>query len=100
MAALTGRAAASTPAKAMRQWPYSGSHVHSGAGVSEDDRPFALRRARCCARNPLSLDRLDLISGRVDDLSAGHQPALLLDAFTRGEPRADDVTLLTVRWAG
>ena len=33
-------------------------HVHTGVGVSEDDRPFALRLARYCARNPLALDRL------------------------------------------
>ena len=26
--------------------------------MSEDDRPFALRLARYCARNPLALDRL------------------------------------------
>ena len=32
--------------------------VQTGVGVSEDDRPFALRLARYCARNPLALDRL------------------------------------------
>ena len=37
-------------------WPRSGFHVHAGVGVSEDDRPFALRLARYCARNPLALD--------------------------------------------
>jgi hypothetical protein len=40
------------------QWPHSGFHVHAGVGVSEDDRPAALRLARYCARNPLALDRL------------------------------------------
>jgi hypothetical protein len=42
----------------MLQWPHSGFHVHAGVGVSEDDRPFAFRLARYCARNPLALDRL------------------------------------------
>jgi hypothetical protein len=45
-------------ATGMLQWPHSGFHVHAGVGVSEDDRPFALRLARYCARNPLALDRL------------------------------------------
>jgi len=45
-------------AEGMLQWPHSGFHVHAGVGVSEDDRPFALRLARYCARNPLALDRL------------------------------------------
>ena len=45
-------------AEGMLQWPHSGFHVHAGVGVSEDDRPFALRLARYCARNLLALDRL------------------------------------------
>jgi hypothetical protein len=36
--------------------PHSGFHAHTGVGVSEEDRPFALRLARYCARNPLALD--------------------------------------------
>jgi hypothetical protein len=42
----------------MLAWPHSGFHVHDGVWVSEDDRPFALRLARYCARNPVALDRL------------------------------------------
>jgi hypothetical protein len=45
-------------AQAMLQWPHSGFHVHTGVGVGEEDRPFALRLARYCARNPLALGRL------------------------------------------
>ncbi len=40
----------------MLQWPHSGFHVH--AGVPGDDRAFALRLARCCARNPVALERM------------------------------------------
>ena len=43
-------------AEGMLQWPHSGFHVHAGVGVSEDDRPFALRLARYCARNPMATD--------------------------------------------
>jgi len=43
-------------AKGMLQWSHSGFHVHAGVGVSEDDRPLALRLARYCARNPVASD--------------------------------------------
>jgi hypothetical protein len=42
----------------MLQWPHSGFHVHDSVWVAEDDRPFALRLARYCARNPVALERL------------------------------------------
>ncbi len=42
----------------MLQWPHSGFHVHAGVGVPEDDRVFALRLARYCARNPVALERM------------------------------------------
>ena len=42
----------------MLQWPHSGFHVHAGVGVPEDDRAFALRLARSCARNPVALERM------------------------------------------
>jgi hypothetical protein len=41
-------------AQGMLQWPHSGFQVHAGVGVPEDDRAFALRLARYCARNPPS----------------------------------------------
>ena len=45
-------------ARGMLQWPHSGFQVHAGVGVPEDDRAFALRLARYCARNPLALERM------------------------------------------
>jgi hypothetical protein len=45
-------------AEAMLQWPHSGFHVHDAVWVAEEDRPFALRLARYCARNPVALERL------------------------------------------
>ena len=39
-------------------WPHSGFHVHTAVGVPEDDRAFATRLARYCARNPVALERL------------------------------------------
>ena len=42
----------------MLQWPHSGFHVHAGVGVPEDDRAFALRLARYCARAPVALERM------------------------------------------
>ena len=42
----------------MFQWPHSGFHVHAGVGVPEEDRAFALRLARYCARNPIALERM------------------------------------------
>jgi sigma-B regulation protein RsbU (phosphoserine phosphatase) len=41
------------------------------------------------------------VAGGAATASGLHRRVLeALNAFTRGEPRADDVTLLTVRWAG
>jgi hypothetical protein len=45
-------------AQGMLQWPHSGFQVHTGVGVPEEDRAFALRLARYCARNPVALDRM------------------------------------------
>jgi hypothetical protein len=42
----------------MRTWPHSGFHVHTAVWVPEDDRAFATRLARDCARNPVALERL------------------------------------------
>ena len=50
-------------ARAMLAWPHSGFHVHDGVWVSAEDRPFALRLARYCARNPVALDRLPYEAG-------------------------------------
>ena len=45
-------------AAGMLTWPHSGFHVHTAVWVPEDDRAFATRHARYCARNPVALERL------------------------------------------
>jgi len=42
----------------MLTWPHSGFHVHTAVWIPEDDRAFATRLARYCARNPVALERL------------------------------------------
>lgn len=43
-------------AAGMLTWPHSGFHVHTAVCVPEDDRAFATRLARYCARNPVALE--------------------------------------------
>ena len=45
-------------AAGMLTWPHSGFHGHTAVWVPEDDRAFAMRLARYCARNPVALERL------------------------------------------
>ena len=45
-------------AAGMRTWPHSGFHGHTAVWVPEDDRAFATRLARYCARNPVAFERL------------------------------------------
>ncbi|MBX9856620.1 MAG: transposase [Gemmatimonadaceae bacterium] len=45
-------------AAGMLTWPHSGFHVHTAVWVPEDNRAFATRLARYCARNPVALERL------------------------------------------
>ncbi|MFN9421980.1 transposase, partial [Gemmatimonas sp.] len=45
-------------AAGMLTWKHYGFHVHTGVWVPEDDRAFAFRLARYCARNPVELERL------------------------------------------
>ena len=45
-------------AAGMLTWPHSGFLVHTAVWVPEDDRAFATRLARYCARNPVTLERL------------------------------------------
>ena len=42
----------------MLAWPHSGFHVHDGVWVPAEDRAFATRLARYCARHPVTLGRL------------------------------------------
>ena len=46
-------------AAGMLTWPQSGVHVHTAVWVPEDDRAFATRLARSCARHPVALERLN-----------------------------------------
>jgi hypothetical protein len=45
-------------AAGMLTWPHSGFQVHTAVWVPVDDRAFATRLARYCARNPVALERL------------------------------------------
>ena len=45
-------------AAGMLAWPHSGFHVHDGVWVPAEDRAFATRLARSCARHPVALNRL------------------------------------------
>jgi hypothetical protein len=44
-------------AAGMLTWPHSGFHVHTAVWVPEEDRAFATRLGRYCARNPVALGR-------------------------------------------
>ncbi len=46
-------------AQGMLAWPHSGFHVHDGVWIAAEDREFAVRLARYCARNPVALSRLE-----------------------------------------
>ena len=48
----------------------AGFHVHAGVGVSEDDRPFALRHGRCVAETAA-------LAGRTARTAPGFAPASL-----------------------
>ncbi len=45
-------------AQSLLAWPHSGFHVHDGVWAAADDKEFAVRLARYCARNPVALGRL------------------------------------------
>ena len=45
-------------AAGMLTWPHSGFPGHTAGWVAEEDRAFASRRARACARHPVALERL------------------------------------------
>ncbi|MCA2987479.1 MAG: transposase [Gemmatimonas sp.] len=44
-------------AAGMLTWPHSGVHVHTAVWGPADDRAFATRLARYCARSPVALER-------------------------------------------
>jgi hypothetical protein len=57
-------------ARGMLAWPHSGFHVHDGVWVPAEDRAFATRLARYCARHPVALSRL---AYRADTGTATYQ---------------------------
>ena len=48
----------SDTAQSMLAWPHAGFHVHDGVWVPAEERAFATRLARWCARHPVALSRL------------------------------------------
>ncbi|MFQ6046581.1 MAG: transposase [Gemmatimonadales bacterium] len=60
----------SETAASMLAWPHSGFHVHDGVWVPAEDRAFATRLARYCARHPVALGRL---AYRADTATATYQ---------------------------
>jgi hypothetical protein len=46
-------------AQTILAWPHSGFHVHDAVLVPDGDVAFALRVAPYCARNPVTLDRVE-----------------------------------------
>jgi len=81
----------------MLTWLHSGFHVHTAVWVPEDDRAFATRLARYCARNPVALERLTYDraakivtyrSDKSDGPTAGKRgPARVLGPGTGPHPR-------------
>jgi hypothetical protein len=46
-------------AQGMLSWPHSGFHTHDGVWAAAEDKEFAVRLARYCARNPIALSRME-----------------------------------------
>ena len=97
------------PAAGMLTWPHSGVHVHTAVWVPEDDRAFATRLARYCARNPVALERLtyDRAAKAVRDRSdnsegptAGTETADPLEFLARVLAHIPDKGHVTTRYSG
>jgi hypothetical protein len=96
-------------AQAMLQWPHSGFHAHDSVWVSEDDRPFAERLARYCARNPVALERLTYDAGekqvtyrsdKADGPTAGSETVDPLEFLARVLTHIPDKGQVTQRYYG
>ena len=75
----------------MLQWTHSGFHAHAGVGVSEDDRPCALRHRRCVAETAA-------LAGRTARTAPGFAPAsprLAPEGPTAGPVALDPLELLS-----
>jgi hypothetical protein len=89
--------------------PYSGFHVHPAVWVPEDDRAFAARLARDCARNPVALERLPYdrrataVTSRSDTSegpTAGTETADPLEVLARVLVHLPDTGQVTTRYSG
>ncbi len=96
-------------AAGMLTWPYSGFHVHTAVWVPEDDRAFATRLARYCARNPVALERLTYDraakavtywSDKSDGPTAGTETADPLEFLARVLEHIPDKGHVTTRYYG
>ena len=93
----------------MLTWPHSGFHVHTAVWVPEDDRAFATRLARYCARNPVALERLTYdrtakaVTYRSDQSegpTAGTETADPLEFLARALCHIPDKGHVTTRYYG
>ncbi|MEO7476891.1 MAG: transposase [Gemmatimonadales bacterium] len=96
-------------AAGMLQWPPSGFPVHDAVWVPDDDRAFARRPARYCARNPVALERLtyDAAAKRVtyrsdksDGPTAGTETVDPLEFLARVLTPIPDKGQVTTRYDG
>jgi hypothetical protein len=96
-------------AAGMLTWPHSGFHVHTAVWVPEDDRAFATRLARYCARNPVALERLTYDrsakavtyrSDKSDGPTAGTETADPLEFLARVLVHIPDKGHVTTRYYG
>ncbi len=96
-------------AAGMLTWPHSGFHVHTAVWVSEDDRAFATRLARYCARNPVARERLTYHraarvvmyrSDKSDGPTAGTETANPLECLARVLMHFPDQGHVTTRYYG
>ncbi len=96
-------------AAGMLTWPHSGFHVHTAVWVSENDRAFATRLARYCARNPVALERLTYDrtakavtyrSDKPEGPTAGTETADPLEFLARALVHIPDKGQVTTRYYG
>ena len=96
-------------AAGMLTWPHSGFHVHTAVWVPEDDRAFATRLARYCARNPVALERLTYDraaktvtyrSDKSEGPTAGTETADPLEFLARVLVHIPDKGQVTTRYYG
>ena len=86
-----------------------GFHVHTAVWVPEDDRAFATRLARYCARNPVALERLTYDrsakavkyrSGKSEGPTAGTETVDPLEFLARVLVHIPDKGHVTTRYYG